>query len=73
MKRTLLIDTDSKVPSLPILKYSSHRKASGHEVELQRLKYNGYFRKGRQSKVVTIADPLEQEEFAPPPVLDLSN
>lgn len=56
MKRTLLIDTDSKVPSLPILKYSSHRKASGHDVELQRLKYNGYFRKGRQPKVIDASD-----------------
>ena len=42
MKKILLIDVDSKIPNLVLMKLSTHYKEYGYKVNLKRLGYNYY-------------------------------
>jgi len=42
MKKILLIDVDSKIPNLALMRLSSYHKRMGHQIELLTLAYGGY-------------------------------
>lgn len=57
-KIILLVDVDSKIPNLALMKISNHYKEYGYEVELQRLNYS-YYPKERNCVIIN-ADIYEK-------------
>lgn len=58
MKRILLIDVDSKLPNLALMKLSGYYKNKGYYIKLLRLKYNYYPSKRKK----TYVDAVEYEK-----------
>jgi len=52
MKRVLLVDSDSKIINIALAKLSAFYKGLGYKVDLMRLNYRGYIRRG--SEPITI-------------------
>ena len=40
--KILLVDVDSKIPNLALMKLSGYYKSKGYTIEFKKLKYNGY-------------------------------
>jgi len=60
MKKILLVDADSKIPNLALMKLSSFHKQCGNEVEVRKLKYAGY----PHNKNATVIDASQFDEVA---------
>jgi len=45
MKKILLIDVDSKIPNIALMKLSTYWKSKGYEIELKKLNFNYYPKK----------------------------
>jgi len=52
--KILLVDVDSTIPNLALMKLSTHYKAQGFTVDLMRLKYKG-FKAGKKRSVIDAA------------------
>lgn len=58
--KILLVDTDSKIPNLALMKLSSYHKQQGNFVEVRKLKYSGY----PNNKKPTVIDASQFDEVA---------
>lgn len=56
--KVLLIDVDSKIPNIALMKLSGYYKSKGDSVELRKLNYNGFPKK----KKITTIDALEYDK-----------
>ncbi len=51
MEKILLVDVDSKIPNLALMKLSTHYKEQGYEIELRVLGYDYYPKKKEQKEI----------------------